>query len=418
MNPFRRKSNFKPSERGQALIVIAFSIIGLFGMSALAIDGGNAFYNRRKAQTAADSAALTGAITRIEGGNWRLAALDSARVNGYDNDGETNSVELNTPPIDGPYLENPEYIQVIITSRFNTFFGSVIGVKQITVRTQAISRSKPAVYGAMFDGYALVSLAPRSKCDRERSFWIHAEATVSLEGGGIFINSDNPACAFASFGNGSVRIHDASPFSMVGGASIQKPQLITPYPPQTGGVSMPYPPAYQMPKVGCGSKMAEVDELTGIMTAGNWDADFPPVGVHKLEGGIYCIQGDVNVTQKLTGDGVVLYLQGGEARFSGDTDIQLSAPRNGDLKGLLIYMPIENLHHRIALNGGADSSYRGTILAPSADIRINGMESAYGFHSQIIGYTIEVDGQSNIIIKYKVEDNYETFKMPEVVLVQ
>jgi hypothetical protein len=81
-------------------------------------------------------------------------------------------------------------------------------------------------------------------------------------------------------------------------------------------------------------------------------------------------------------------------------------------------MPIENLHHRLALNGNIDSSYRGTILAPSADIRLNGLESASGFHSQIIGYYIEVDGISNIIIKYKDEDNYETFKMPEVMLVQ
>jgi hypothetical protein len=173
-----------------------------------------------------------------------------------------------------------------------------------------------------------------------------------------------------------------------------------------------------MPKVGCGSKMAEVDELTGAMTSGNWDEDFPPEGVHKLEGGIYCIQGDVNVTEKLTGNGVVLYLQGKQARFSGGAEIQLSALGSGPLKGLLIYMPPDNRHPVLALNGNVDSSYRGTILAPSADIRINGMESSHGFHSQIIGYYIEVDGMSNIIIKYKVEDNYETFKMPEVVLVQ
>ena len=80
-------------------------------------------------------------------------------------------------------------------------------------------------------------------------------------------------------------------------------------------------------------------------------------------------------------------------------------------------MPIKN-KGRIALNGDAQSRFRGTILAPGGDIRLNGMDSNYGFHSQIIGYTIEVDGQDNIVINYKDEDNYDAFKMPEVLLSQ
>src|SRR5258706_855071 len=103
-------------ERRQALILIVFSIIGLIGMSALAIDGGNAYLERRKTQNAADSAELAGAIARIEGNNWRAVALASAKSNGYDNNGTTNTVELNTPPTSGQYVDNPEYIQVIVTS--------------------------------------------------------------------------------------------------------------------------------------------------------------------------------------------------------------------------------------------------------------------------------------------------------------
>ncbi len=60
----------------------------------------------------------------------------------------------------------------------------------------------------------------------------------------------------------------------------------------------------------------------------------------------------------------------------------------------------------------------GTILAPSAEIRINGLSSKRGFHSQIIGYYIEVDGNDNIIIKYLDEQNYDAYKMPEVILSQ
>jgi hypothetical protein len=80
-------------------------------------------------------------------------------------------------------------------------------------------------------------------------------------------------------------------------------------------------------------------------------------------------------------------------------------------------MPLQN-QQRIALNGNADSKFKGAILAPGADITLNGMDSNYGFHSQIIGRYIEVTGQDIIVIKYKDEDNYDAYKMPEVFLSQ
>jgi len=406
------------SERGQAIILIVFSIIGLFGISALAIDGGSAYLERRKAQNAADAASLSGAISRIEGGSWREAALASAKSNGYDNDGVTNTVELNTPPIGGPYSTNPEYIQVIVTSHLDTFFGPIIGFPKITVAAQAIAQTKPAEYGQMFPGYALISLAPQSKCDKKRGFFIHGEASITLRGGGLFVNSDNPDCAYIQMGSGSVRIEGDFPFSIVGGASIQKPRLHTPYPPQTGAIPMSYPPPIQMPRVGCGSTIAEVvGEEEDTLTPGNWDYDFPPEGVTHLESGVYCIGGDVIVDDVLMGDRVVLVIEHGSVQFGGGATVRLSAPRSGDFKGLLLYMPMDN-HKSLSLNGNNGSEYTGTILAPSADIHLNGLESSRGYHSQIIGYYFDVDGTDNILINYIDDQNFDAYKMPEVLLSQ
>ncbi|HCK64681.1 MAG TPA: hypothetical protein DHW49_00315 [Anaerolineae bacterium] len=416
----------RPSEKGQAIVIIIFVIVGLIGTSALAIDGTNAYTDSRRAETAASAAALTAALTRIEGGDWRAAALTTAAANGYNNDGETNMVELNTPPLSGPYAGNAEYIEVIITSRLQTYFANVIGIPYITNVVSAVSQSKPAVMGEMFPGYALVSLAPRSECEvisgsRRPAFWVHSEATINLEGGGLFVNSNNPNCAFISFGSGSVRVRDdSSRITVVGGADIQKPQLITPYPIHTGAPYIPYPPPYIMPRVGCGSKIAEYDELIATMTSGNWGEDiFPAEGARFLESGIYCIDGDfvLEAGQSLQGSNVVLVVEG-DIKINGNAFVDISAPTGGQFQGLLIYMPIEN-NGILVLNGGAGSSYRGTILAPGADVRINGLDALEGtYHSQIIGYFIEVDGTDNIYIKYKDEQNYDTLTMPEVVLGQ
>ncbi|GAB1472497.1 pilus assembly protein TadG-related protein [Chloroflexota bacterium] len=418
--PRNPRKNKKIGESGQAIIIIIFTFIGLLGASALAIDGTSAYIDSRRTDTAASAAALTAALTRIEGGNWRAAALATAAANGYDNNGVTNTVELNTPPLSGPYAKDSEYIEVIITSHMPTYFGRVIGIPSLTSVSNVVSQSKPSELGEMFPGYALISLAPKSECDRRISFWIHSEATLSLVGGGLFVNSKNSKCAFISFGGGSVRVMDNSRITVVGGADIHNPRLITPYPIETNMAPIPYPLPYKLPRGGCGEKIATYDELTGTLTSGTWEEGvFPPEGVTQIDSGIYCFQDDVSIEGTLQGDGVTFIIEDGNFKVGGNAEIDLSAPKGGIFEGLLIYMPPNN-NGIIALNGNDNSRYVGTILAPAGDVRINGMNNIRGaaYHSQIIGYYVEVDGTDNIEINYKDEQNWDTLSMPEVVLIK
>jgi hypothetical protein len=75
-----------------------------------------------------------------------------------------------------------------------------------------------------------------------------------------------------------------------------------------------------------------------------------------------------------------------------------------------------NNPNKVVLNAGEESNIRGTILAPASELHINGNDSDAGFKSQIIGYTIEVNGNSNVIINYKDDQNYNTMTMPEIQL--
>ncbi len=51
----------KKSERGQILIVLTLALVALLGFTALAVDGGMVYSDRRYAQSAADASALAGA---------------------------------------------------------------------------------------------------------------------------------------------------------------------------------------------------------------------------------------------------------------------------------------------------------------------------------------------------------------------
>ncbi|HUE98860.1 MAG TPA: pilus assembly protein TadG-related protein [Anaerolineales bacterium] len=398
-------------ERGQALIVIALALVGITGLVGLVIDGGNAFQDRQKAQNAADAAALASAFTRIKGGDMVGAALASAAENGYNNDGVNNVVVLYSPPRDGPYAGNIEYIQIIITSHVNTYFARVIGRQQIVNTVEATARTKSAEIKPLLNGRAVVSLAPESNCMNRLSFWVHGEATLDITGGGIFVNSDNPTCALVEQGNGSLRVEEGYTIDIVGGASIQKLRLITPEV-TVGAGPINYPPPFFMPKVGC-SKEAEILEDGTTMSSGSWGDIFPPPGVTRLEGGVYCLGNGMHITGNLEGHNVIFRVDRGEVRFNSNADIILDAPNSGVNAGLLLYLPMDN-RSKVVLNGGPGSVIKGTILAPAAPILIKGMDSKRGFHSQIIGYTIEADGTSNVVIVYNPEQNFQSLSMPEI----
>jgi hypothetical protein len=169
------------------------------------------------------------------------------------------------------------------------------------------------------------------------------------------------------------------------------------------------------PKVGC-SKQAEISETGYSMSAGSWDEDFPPPDVHELGKGVYCVNNFKVDGAHLSGSNVT-FVVNGELYWGGTATLELSAPKKGELAGLLVYMPIDN-HNKAVLNAGGHSSIKGTILAPGATIHINGNDSKSGFHSQIIGFRIDVQGNSNIVIKYTDEQNYDAITMPEVELTE
>ena len=407
----------RTSERGQALIVIVFAIIGLIGMAALVVDGGNAYVQTRRAQTAADAAALGGALARIKGEDWVAATYAIAEQHGFPRDGATTGVAVNSPPVGGPFAGDVEYIQVIIGAHTRTYLAPVVGVREIRTSVEAVARTKSSEIKQILDGSAVISLAKTSDCASNKAFWVHSEATLSVRGGDVFINSNNKECALIEQGSGGIRIIGGE-VVIVGGARIQKPQLITPFPPVTGAVSISYPPPFFMPNVGC-SQPAEISFDGTSMSPGDWEEDFPPAGVKALEPGKYCIVGDfiIGDGKSLEGKNVTFVVDEGRVRWSGHATINLEAPRTGPLAGMLLFVPPDN-HKIVALNMDRLSGVKGTILAPGAEIRLNGSMSSTGFHSQIIGYRIEVDGTSNIEVTYVDDQNWDAITMPEIELAQ
>lgn len=410
------KARPQRNEKGQALILILLAVAGLIGLTALAVDGGHVFATQRQARNAADTAAFAAALAQIDGADYNAAALSRASSNNFPDDtnsaaedpGQAIDVIVNYPPVadstgtPSAYIGDPDYIQVIIQAHVPTFFAPLIGVQSLPIRVQAVTKAKLSGPAPSAFGNGLVALKPHG-CD---VVWSHGNPDTVVEGAGVFDNSDDPNCALRQNGAGSIT---ADAFNLVGGADYSAGHLIGTIVPAQ---QVPYPPIINWPDPASECTGNAPPPSGGVLSPGRVTGGFPPGGVDTLEPGVYCVNGgfDLHGNGSLTGHGVTIYLESGGVTWNGNYTIDLSAPTSGDFAGLLLYLPMTN-DSRVTLNGTSDSHFTGTILAPASEVRLLGTGDSESNHGQVIGYTIELGGNSTLHMFYDADENF-TFTVP------
>jgi hypothetical protein len=380
-------------QKGQALILIAFGIIAMLGITALAIDGGNAFADRRHAQNAADTSALSAALAKINKLDWNNAAYIRAESNGYDDDGVTNIVEVHSPPIEGQYAcpaaNCNEYIQVIITSHVDTWFAKIVGVEQITNRVQAVARAKPLK--AYYNGNSVVALSPGDGKDNTAELKMSGNVKIIVEGSGFFVNSSDK-CAVDATNNTTVTAPSIEAVGTVCGnvAGI----------PSSPSQQVPYPPDYSYLSKLCSQPNA-------VQVSGDFPKSSTPANLPSNT--IYCISGDFSVTNSntvLNGTGITFVVAGGVTINGGA--LNLTSPSHLPL----FYLPyadnkVNNNKYTVSITGNTGMLLQGMFLAPASDCKIAGTSETNPLKGQLICYTIDLTGTANNYIIYNDSDNMD-----------
>jgi hypothetical protein len=450
----------KFQERGQALILIAFAAIGLFAFTALAIDGSRVFSDRRHAQNAADTAALAAALSKIRadppetGDTVAVAAgMSRAASNGFDNANSTvevhNCAEPNLdPPCQGiPSGADPaEYIQVVIRLTTKTTFARIIGRTEVPSIVSAIARAVPGGLGPVGDGAALSAMSPHD----DKAVYGHGNFTLDVINSGVFDNSDL-GCAFTTSGSaGSYSVDTA--FNVVGGhCNNGFPTLNGPL---QEASQIPYPPRVDVlaPSITCTGNSV-YDPVNHLYSPGNHNNLNVPSGTITFAPGNHCfnggatINGNTNIIAfnanflipsgefrinangtftcnnllvyinggtgfRINGnstnkcDGVTFYAATGDVSWNGNPTIDFKAPNWGPYKGLLIYLPFGN-ESPLSINGNSQQSLTGSIIAVSSPIQVNGNSGTFALSTEIIGYTVSLGGNGNIVIDYDPQDMFE-----------
>ncbi len=346
----------KSTERGQALILIALAVIGLFAFAALAIDGSRAFSNKRHSQNAADTAVLTAALTQIRTGNFTAAeAAAQARAvdNGYLNNWDTIIVDVDScvlteivdiNPLTGnpvPGDEDPatgdpipcqgvpagkesEYIRVKIISEIPTTFGRVIGRETLQSAVQAVARVQGGGSSSSSLDNAVVAL-------RQTNCGICGGGTVDLDvnGSGVFSNSTN-SCSIDFTGTGTYDSEGGYTMPPPGGLCYKKAASNL-----TGdilsGEQVPYPPTnidIPVPTFPCtgparsASDATTAPDGTKVYPPGNYSGNLKlNNGNHRFENGTYCFANGIDMGANITVINANFRLTGGEFKSNGNVSL-------------------------------------------------------------------------------------------------
>jgi hypothetical protein len=429
-------------ESGQVLFIFIAALVVLLGFTALAIDGGMIYSDRRFDQSVADESALAGAGAAIElmandysDGVWnydyssfncsnipilRTAAILAARQLALTNQftiieqdlmnsnhgvdvlcGQANRIT---------YVDKYIDVWVKITSQTHTAFAQLFYPGPILNSVEAIVRIRPRVDLAY--GYAIASLG--EQCGTTSGgIELDGNNQIIIHGGGIMSNS----CIEKNGGNDVLVIPSTLGINFItnfvdngqSGSIIPNPTQV---PVKLPLHSIPVPNCAALPYRGSGE--------SGTLNPGRYDdITLTGNGTITLNPGLYCLYGNVTVNNgSFIGSSVTFIMLEGSFSIGGNVETNLFSPTlepnltDGDLtndwiRGMLIYMPSTNTG-QIDLRGNSTSSFTGTIYAPNGQIDIGGTTGINPtYNTQVIGRKVKIHGNSIIDINFQGAENFQ-----------
>ena len=133
-------------EAGQTLIMFALGLAVLLGMTAMTIDVGLAYVERRSLQNAVDSAALAAAQDFLNGESEATAtatAMDYLQRHGFSAPEDT--IEINIPPTSGQYAGLSGYVEVLASSEAPPVFLLIFLDEPYTLSARAVAEGNAGV---------------------------------------------------------------------------------------------------------------------------------------------------------------------------------------------------------------------------------------------------------------------------------
>jgi hypothetical protein len=385
-------------ESGQTLVLASLGITVILGFLALSVDMGLMFCVQRSAQTAADSAAITGALEIRYDDVTTEAKADSAR-NGYTDGTGGVTVTVNNPPANGPHSGDAAYVEVIVAKTQHTIFMNLFNKGSMVVKARAVA-----------------TMGTTQNC----VYALNPSGTdISISGGA---DVEMPSCAIYGDSSGSSDLNisggstlDAAAIDLVGNYSNSGGSVLTPTP-TTGIAPVSDPLAYLSPPTYSPSSCVANPNLSGgvrstIGPSSGGTVCYNGLSVSggataTLNPGLYIINGSFSISGggSVSGSGVTFYLPvGASLSFSGGTVFTFTAPTTGTYNGILFYQSRSNSTAE-SISGGSSATLQGILYFPDANLNWSG-GSRTGVYTSVVAGSLTFSGGTSFQNYAKVNSN-------------
>lgn len=368
-------------EDGAILIVVALAMTLLMALMGVGIEVGSWYMTRRALQTAADAAAIAGALESARGnpGGIVSAAEKEAARNGVSlSDGD--SVVVYNPPTSGTLVGRSDAVEAIVTRQQQALFSVVVHSGPVTISSRAVAMVNDT-------GRACVLAL-----DGSRDSAVRARGTPDIQMAGCMIAANsNAASAIDLSGNASVTAQSlwtAGGVAVGGSAAVQ---LASPATTQAWPLLDPYANLQVGAVPACsGINLKKATTIPGNSTI---------CGGAHLTGGTYTISpsgpvyidgGDLKLSGKtsLIGQDSTIVLTNkrsggpvGGIDISGGSSLSIHAPsaQNNPFRGIAIYQdPAASSSGTNKFNGNAAMDISGALYFPSQEVEWSGNNSMNG----------------------------------------
>jgi hypothetical protein len=390
----------RASRGGFVLATMLCCLTVLVAFLGIAVDASYLEFVRTRMQTAADAAALGGALEiKMNGAaNVVSEARGDAALNGFTNGQNGVTVTVNNPPSTGYSTADSTGVEVIISQQVSPFFMSVLSSSPVGLQARAVAHRGNG-------SSCLVVISPNAPS----AFVASGGATLQASCG-IMVDS-SASSAFKVSGGATIT---ATTVGVDGGVSITGGATVTPAPVAATPLSDPLA-SVPAPAVGaCTYTNTNISGgatktlgpgvyCNGITISGGSSVTFSPGGVYILKGGGLNISGGSTAT----GNGLTFYnTQGGGYSYaginiSGGAGVTLSAPTTGSLAGMLMFQD-RSISSSAAnsFSGGTSLSLTGALYFSTTPISYSGGTNSSGAYTIIVAKTATFSGGSEMGADY------------------
>jgi hypothetical protein len=402
---------------GQILVLSTLSLVFLFGVIGMAVDIGFAFMTKRRAQTAADAAAIGAAVyAKVNGDscgvnvtcgaayacanppvspptNALQAGCLYAKQNGFLNDGTQQQISLteNNTSLGGG-LNPTLWIKATVSQQYSNLFSRVTGF------TGGYSGSN-ATAGVSGNPNAQCAYILGTSSGGGSGMSISGNATVTLSGCGLYSNdgiSQTGSTSSIIATSGNIYTYGTNSYSS-GHVSPAPTSEASPISDPLAALAKPTVPST------C-DHTSFSNSTGGPLTSGVYcgGMTLSSSSLTTLGSGIYYIVGGgLNISGgNVTGSGVMFYLTcnvtypAHATSISGSGTVSITAPTSGPYIGILIFQDSACPTSANQMSGSASSASTGALYFPNTELDISG--SSGSSYLSIIAFSLKASGGGNI----------------------